>query len=93
MIRRKQIEHYIVILKVSKLIVQEIYCARNLLVMLNSLLNCSCLRYWAEKEEEIDYSILQNIEKNDVTLDTSKSGKFILHSMELARLLFKSVTH
>lgn len=46
--------------------------------MLNSLLNCSCLRYWAEKEEEIDYSILQNIEKNDVTLDTSKSGQDVV---------------
>lgn len=46
--------------------------------MFNSLLNCSCFKYLIGKEEEIDYNILQNIEKNDVMLDPSKSGQDVV---------------
>ncbi len=44
--------------------------------MLNALLNCTCLKFLTEQEEEVNYNVLQNLDNPDVILDVSKSGKF-----------------
>ena len=58
--------------------------------MLNSL--CKCLYFWADKEEEIDYSVLPKIDQADVSLDVTKTGNiFITNMMEInisIRLIF-----
>ncbi len=46
--------------------------------MLNAFLSCNCLKYAFDQEEEIDYSVLQSIERSDVNLDTSKSGQDVV---------------
>jgi hypothetical protein len=40
--------------------------------MLNSL--CKCLYFWADKEEEIDYSVLSKLDQA-VSLDVTRAGK------------------
>jgi hypothetical protein len=58
--------------------------------MLNSL--CKCLYFWADKEEEIDYSVLPKIDQADVSLDVTKTGNiFITNMIEInisIRLIF-----
>lgn len=45
--------------------------------MLKTLLNCNCFKLLFEQEESINYNVLQSIEKSDVNLDTSSSGRIL----------------
>lgn len=46
--------------------------------MINSILDCSCLKFFTQQEEEVNYNVLQNLENPDVILDVSKSGQDVV---------------